>query len=63
MVSLEDFKKSLGSLAEKLSDEEIERLCCISDRFADAVFDDWKKNLNHAKEGPGMNKITHENNN
>lgn len=43
MLSFEEYKKALGPLAEEHSDEEIEYLRNITDRFAEAVFDDWKK--------------------
>jgi hypothetical protein len=41
MIPLEEFKKSLGSLTDTLSEEEILALRDKLDRLADIVFNMW----------------------
>lgn len=48
MVSLPDFKKALGPLANTLTEKEIERIRISMDQFADVVFDQWLKGKNLA---------------
>jgi hypothetical protein len=47
MMSFEAFKKCIGPLADKLSDDEIERLRVFEYRLADAMFDNWLAIRNH----------------
>jgi hypothetical protein len=49
MIPLEEFKKSLGSIADTLTEEEILALREKLDRLADIVFDMWLRKRN----GPG----------
>lgn len=49
MISLAAFKKSLGSTAMQLSDEEIEKLRKLQDQFADVLFDQWLKKKNRVQ--------------
>ena len=51
-LSIEDFKKALGSKASSLSEAEIERRRDIQDKFADVIFDVWLKKRNRAKTIP-----------
>jgi len=46
MIPLEEFKKSLGPLADTLSEEEILALREKLDRLADIVFDSWLRERN-----------------
>jgi hypothetical protein len=46
VISLPEFKIALGSLADRLTDAEIERARIVCDQFADAVFDKWTKTVN-----------------
>ena len=46
MIPLEEFKKSLGPLADTLSEEEILALREKLDRLADIVFDSWLRKRN-----------------
>jgi hypothetical protein len=46
MTSLEEFKKSLGPIADTLSEEEILALREQLDRLADIVFDSWLRKRN-----------------
>jgi hypothetical protein len=41
MIPLEEFKKSLGTLADTLSDDEILATRELMDRLADIVVDSW----------------------
>lgn len=50
MVSIEEFKKSLGKIADKLSEGEILKLREIEDKIADAVFDSWLRKRNNISE-------------
>ena len=45
MMEFEEFKKTLGPLADKLSDEEIDGLRVLLDKFADLMFDRWLRNM------------------
>lgn len=45
MLSLEQFKKSLGKRAETLTDVQIEKLRASMYLVADTLFDTWKKPL------------------
>jgi len=46
MLSLVDFKKSLGSQADKLTDEEITKLRDQLDQLANVLFDMWLNQRN-----------------
>jgi len=46
MLSLEEFKKSLGSTSKLHTEEEIERLRKMQDQFAGAFFDFWLTKFN-----------------
>jgi hypothetical protein len=46
MIPLEEFKKSLGSLADSLSEEEILALREKLDRLAEIIFDLWLRKRN-----------------
>jgi hypothetical protein len=46
MIPLEEFKKSLGTLADSLSEVEILALREKLDRLADIVFDMWLRKRN-----------------
>ena len=46
MIPLEESKKSLGSLADTLSEEEILALREKLDRLSDIVFDMWLRDRN-----------------
>lgn len=54
MIALEKFKKTLGSIAAKLTDDQIERIRIIEDRIADAAFDAWLKKRNDPKGSKGV---------
>jgi hypothetical protein len=41
MISLEEFKKSLGTFVNELSDEEIDNIRHAFNRIADITFDRW----------------------
>lgn len=45
MVSLEDYKKSLGKSAENFSEDEIVEMKALSGQLASALFAAWRKNL------------------
>ena len=45
MMDFEEFKKTLGPLANQLSDEEIDNLRILLDKMADLIFDRWLRNL------------------
>jgi hypothetical protein len=47
MIPLEEFKKSLGLLADSLSEEEILALRETLDRLADIVFGSWLRKRNN----------------
>ena len=47
MLSLEDFKKSLGTTVNQLSEEEVIRLFELQKRLAAALFDSWLKSINN----------------
>lgn len=46
MISFIDFKKSLGSTAQKMSDEKIEQLRQYQDKLSEAIFEVWLKKRN-----------------
>lgn len=46
MISLEEFKESLGTLRSELSEEEILKLRENMDKMADILFNSWLKELN-----------------
>jgi hypothetical protein len=46
MLSIEQFKKSLGPLSNSLSEAEIEHMRDVQDKFADILFDIWLKKRN-----------------
>jgi hypothetical protein len=50
MIPLEEFKKSLGPLADTLSEAEILALREQLDRLADVVFDMWLRKRNGPNE-------------
>jgi hypothetical protein len=43
MVTLQDFKKALGTKADNLSEEQLTELNNLFDRFAGVLFDSWIK--------------------
>jgi len=43
MISLDDFKNSLGDYAKRFTDEELERLRQDMYQLADIAFDVWVK--------------------
>jgi hypothetical protein len=43
MISLDDFKNSLGDYAKRFTDEELERLRQDMYQLADIAFDIWVK--------------------
>ena len=45
MVSLEAYKKALGSRAEGMTEEQIKNLMDLQARLARTLFDMWGKNL------------------
>jgi hypothetical protein len=45
-VTFDEFKKSLGPVASKYSDEEIERQRIVADQMADVFFDIWLRKRN-----------------
>jgi hypothetical protein len=49
MLSLLEFKKSLGPLAEQISDEEIVRIRDVFDKIADIAFERYLKERNGSK--------------
>jgi len=48
MVSLQQFKKSLGKKSELLTDEQVEKLRAAMYQVSDAFFDKWKSEKPHA---------------
>ena len=44
MISIEKFKKLLGSEAQNLTDKEIEQIRNDQYKLADILFDMWRKN-------------------
>ena len=49
MISLDDFKKSLGNLAMELSEEEILKLRDLQDQEAEIYFNLWLEEINKNK--------------
>ena len=49
MISLDEFKASLGSLADTLSEKEIIALREQMDRLAEIIFDRWLRDRNKPK--------------
>jgi len=49
MIPLDEFKASLGPLAQTLSEEEIIDLRERMDKLADIVFDRWLRDRNKPK--------------
>lgn len=49
MISLEDFKKALGTEIEKLTEEQIIKLRDQQDREAEIYFNMWLKNIQKIK--------------
>lgn len=47
MISLKEFKKSLGIIAEDMTDIEIEQLRNLQDQLADTIFNIWLENKNN----------------
>jgi hypothetical protein len=47
MISLEEYKKALGPLAQKLSEAEILKAREIQDKLAEIMFDMWLKEINN----------------
>jgi hypothetical protein len=45
-ISFEAFKTSLGTVADELSDEQIEYIRCAFDRIADIALDRWLEKRN-----------------
>jgi hypothetical protein len=46
VISLDEFKKLLGTAADGLSDAEIEKIRELEYRIADATFDIWLRERN-----------------
>lgn len=46
MINLEEFKKSLGTLKDELSEEEILKLRENQDQLADILFNSWLTTIN-----------------
>jgi hypothetical protein len=46
MIPFEDYKRLLGSSAQDMKDEEIERLRNLQYQWADMIFDTWIKGKN-----------------
>jgi len=49
MISLEEYKKALGSLAQRLSEEEILKAREIQDKMAEILFYSWLDEVNQNK--------------
>ncbi|MFA6273560.1 MAG: hypothetical protein WC662_00160 [Candidatus Paceibacterota bacterium] len=49
MISLEEYKKALGSLAQRLSEEEILKAREIQDKMAEILFYSWLDGVNQNK--------------
>ena len=43
MVTIEEFRKSLGTKGQNLSEKEVEKLSNITERISDALFNSWLK--------------------
>lgn len=43
MISFQDFKKSLGSVTLRMTDEQIEQLRQSQDKLAEAIFEIWMR--------------------
>jgi hypothetical protein len=50
MISLQEFKKSLGKTAEKMTDEQLLRLREIQDKEAEIYFSMWLKKIQQNKQ-------------
>jgi hypothetical protein len=48
-ISLDDFKKTIGPLAEQLSEKQIEWLFEAEIKIADAIFEWWLRRRNESK--------------
>ncbi len=46
MISLEEFKKALGNLANELSEEEILKVREQQDKMAEVLFSSWLAEIN-----------------
>lgn len=46
MIGLSEFKKELGPLAEKLSEEDILKLREQQDQMAEYIFNSWLEEIN-----------------
>lgn len=46
MLDFETYKKSLGRIAETLTDDEIDKRRYLADQIADVFFDIWLKKKN-----------------
>ncbi len=46
MIGLAEFKESLGSLTQTMTETEIERLRQIEDHLANLVFEEWLRERN-----------------
>jgi len=49
VIELTDFRKSLGGLGEKLTEEQVQQLRDMEYKLVDAVFDQWLHKRNQAK--------------
>ncbi|MES3005400.1 MAG: hypothetical protein V4664_00435 [Patescibacteria group bacterium] len=45
-LSFADYKKSLGSVADKYSDEKLKEIYTLTERLASTLFDKWIKDTN-----------------
>jgi hypothetical protein len=49
MIDLDEFKKSLGTLQDELSEEEILKLRENQDQMAEILFNSWLTEINQNK--------------
>lgn len=49
MISLQEFKKSLGPLKDQLSEEEILKLRENQDQMAEILFNSWLTEINQSR--------------
>lgn len=50
MIAIPEFKKLLGTLGERLTDDEVKRLYDMEIIIADAIFDQWVQETNNIKQ-------------
>ncbi len=59
VIELTDFRKSLGGLGEKLTDEQLQQLRDMECKLADAVFDQWLHKRNQVKTAGLLPPVRH----